>query len=72
MTEYISLIEAAKLTSDPLKKGVIETFARSSPVLERLPLMDIQGQALRYNVEQTMPGIGFRAINATYTADQGV
>jgi hypothetical protein len=72
MAEYLTLVEAAKLTQDPLKKGVIETFARSSAVLERLPLMDIAGQALVYNQEQTLPGIGFRAINSSYTPDVGV
>jgi hypothetical protein len=72
MPEYLTLVQAAALTSDPLKKGVIETFARSSPVLERLPLMDINGQALRYSVEDALPGIGFRAINSTYTPDTGL
>ena len=58
MAEYLTLVEAAKLTQDPLKKGVIEVFARTSPVLERLPLMDIAGQALVYNQEQTLPESG--------------
>jgi hypothetical protein len=32
----ITLLEAAKLVQDPLKRGVIEIFPRVSPVLERM------------------------------------
>jgi hypothetical protein len=72
MAEYLTTAQAAFLTQNELKRGVIETFARSSPVIERLPMMNIAGQALVYNQEQTMPGISFRAINATPTPDTGV
>jgi len=68
----ITLLEAAKLTQDPLKRGVIEIFPRTSPVLERLPFFDVAGLAYRYNVEQTLPGIGFRGINATYSESTGI
>ena len=46
--EYLTLIEAAKLTQNPLKKGVIETFARTSPVLERLPFFTVAGNSYSY------------------------
>jgi hypothetical protein len=72
MAEYLTLAEAAKLTQNELKRGVIEVFARTSPVLQVMPFMNIAGQALVYNQEQTLPGIGFRAINSTPTPDQGV
>jgi Major capsid protein GP7 len=72
MAEYLTLAEAAKLVTNPLQKGVIEIFARTSPVLERMPFQNIAGQALVYNQEQTLPGIGFRAINSTPTPDQGI
>jgi hypothetical protein len=72
MAEYLTLEEAAKLTQNELKRGVIEVFARTSPVLAIMPFMNIAGQALVYNQEQTLPGIGFRAINETPTPDQGV
>lgn len=68
----ITLLEAAKLTTDPLKKGVIEIFPRSSAVLERLPFFDIDGMAYKYNLEQTLPGIGFRGINESYTESTGI
>jgi hypothetical protein len=72
MAEYLTLAEAAKLTQNELKRGVIEVFARTSPVLQVMPFMNIAGQALVYNQEQTLPGIGFRAINANHTPDQGI
>lgn len=68
----LTLLEAAKLVQDPLKRGVIELFPRTSPVLLRLPFFNINGQAYRYNVEETMPGIAFRGINESYSADTGV
>lgn len=68
----LTLLEAAKLVTDPLKKGVISIFPRVSPVLERLPFFDVNGQAYKYNQEKTLPGIAFRGINESYTADTGV
>ena len=68
----LTLLEAAKLVQDPLKRGVIEIFPRVSPVLERLPFFNVNGQAYKYNIEETMPGIAFRGINESYTADTGV
>jgi len=68
----LTLLEAAKLVQDPLKRGVMELFPRTSPVLERLPFFSVNGQAYKYNVEETLPGIAFRGINESYTEDTGV
>ena len=68
----LTLTEASKLIQSPLQRGVVETFARTSPVLERLPFMDVNGNAYSYNVEQTLPGIAFRDYNASYTESTGV
>jgi hypothetical protein len=68
----LTLLEAAKLTQDPLKKGVIEIFPQTSPVLERLPFFDVNGLAYKYNMEETLPGIGFRGINESYDESTGV
>jgi len=67
----LTLLEAAKLVQDPLKRGVIEIFPRVSPVLERLPFFEVAGQAYKYNIEETLPGIAFRGINETYTSSTG-
>lgn len=68
----LTLVEAAKLTTDVLQRGVIEIFARNSAVLELLPFMEIAGNAYKYNQEGTLPGIAFRDINAGYTESAGV
>lgn len=68
----LTLLEAAKLVQDPLQRGVIEIFPRTSPVLERLPFFDVNGQAYKYNQEKTLPGIAFRGINESYTESTGV
>jgi len=68
----LTLLEAAKLTQDPLKRGVIEIFPETSPVLQYLPFYDVDGLAYKYNIEKTLPGIGFRGINESYTESTGV
>ena len=68
----ITLLEAAKLVQDPLARGVIEIFPNVSPVLERLPFFNVNGQAYKYNREETLPGIAFRGINESYTESTGV
>lgn len=68
----LTLIEASKLKQNPLQAGVIEVFARSSAVLERLPFMDVAGNAYSFNREQTLPGVAFRDYNEIYTESTGV
>ena len=67
----LTLVEAAKLSNDDLQRGVIETFVIESPVLDRLPLMEIQGNSYKYNEEATLPGVEFRAVNAAYSESTG-
>lgn len=69
----LTLIEAAKLhTGDVYKSGVIELYAGSSSILLNLPFQNIAGNALKYNREAAMPGVGFRGVNEGYTASTGV
>ena len=69
----LTLLEAAKLHSgDVYKQGVIEKFAESSEILRVLPFTGIQGNSLKYNIEETLPGIGFRGVNESYTASTGI
>lgn len=68
----LTMIEAAKLMKNPLQTGIIEIFAANNPVLERLPFVNIQGNAFKYNREGTLPGIAFRGINESYTESTGV
>lgn len=69
----LTLIEAAKLeTGDVIRSAVIELYAGSSDILRVLPFEDIQGNALKYNREGNLPGVGFRGVNESYTASTGV
>lgn len=67
----ITLAEAAKLSQDNLQRGVIETFVQASPLLDRIPLLEIEGNAYAYNSEGTLPGVEFRAVNGTYSESTG-
>lgn len=67
----MTLVEAAKYTQNDLQRGVLETFVIESPVLDRIPFMEISGNAFAYNQEATLPGVEFRAVNAAYTESTG-
>lgn len=68
----LTILEAAKTMEDPLQRAIVMTFAASSPILQVLPFENIQGSAIRYNVEHALPGVGFRGINEAWTSDVGV
>lgn len=69
----LTLVEAAKLHSgDVVKSAIIELYARSSSILQVLPFENIQGNALRYNREDKLPGVGFRGVNEAYSESTGV
>lgn len=69
----LTLIEAAKLeTGDVIRSAIIELYAGSSDILRILPFDDIAGNALKYNREGNLPGVGFRGVNEAYTASTGV
>ena len=66
------IIDQAKLyTNDVLQAGVIETIARESAVLEKLPFMEIAGNSYKYNLEDALPTVSFREVNTGYEANEG-
>jgi len=67
----VTLAQSALLSRDDLQRGVIETFVLESNILDRLPLIDITGNAYSYNEEAALPGVEFRAVNAGYTESTG-
>ncbi|AGK78630.1 Major structural phage protein [Streptomyces microflavus DSM 40593] len=67
----VTLVEAAKLSTTSLQRGVIETFVQESSILDRIPFMTIEGNAYGYNEEATLPGVAFRAVNEAYTESTG-
>ncbi len=67
----LTLAESAKLSQDSLQRGVLETFVQESSVLDRIPLLPINGNAYAYNEEATLPGVEFRAVNSAYAESTG-
>ncbi|MFF3210548.1 major capsid protein [Streptomyces sp. NPDC002886] len=67
----LTLPEAAKLSTTDLQRGVIETFVQESSILDRIPLLTIQGNAYAYNEEGTLPGVQFRTVNEAYAESTG-
>jgi hypothetical protein len=71
----LTLVEASKQAANngaQLRSAIIELYARSSDILMVLPFETIQGNALKYNREETLPGVGFRGVNEAYTESTGI
>jgi hypothetical protein len=66
-----TLAQSALLSQDELTKGVLETFVIESVLLDRIPLMPIEGNSYKYNEEATLPGVEFRAVNSSYSESTG-
>jgi hypothetical protein len=67
----ISLAEASKLSTDILLKGIIETVIKDSPILEKLPFIQIVGNSLKYNREKSLPTVGWYApVTGTWTQSE--
>ncbi len=62
----LTLAEASKLSNDLLMQGVVETIVKESPVLQKLPFIEIVGNGLTYNRENTLPSIDFYDVGDTW------
>ena len=65
----LTLVEASKLSNDQLVAGVIETIAQESPVLQRLPFIEITGNGLTYNRENVSPTATFYDVGDVWSED---
>jgi len=63
----LTLVQAAKLSNDVLLKGVIETIITESELLRYIPFIDIVGNGLTYNQENTLPTAGYYDVGDTWT-----
>jgi hypothetical protein len=70
----LTLVEVAKELppGEEFRAAHIIAYASSNMILEALPLENIKGGAVRYNVEQTLPGIAFRGVNESWTESTGI
>ena len=66
-----TLAEAQKMSNDVLIKGIIETIIKESPLLAKLPFLEVNGTGLTYNRETTQPTAGFYAVNDTWAESTG-
>jgi HK97 family phage major capsid protein len=62
----LTLVEASKLSNDTLIAGVIETIVQESPILQRLPFIEIVGNGLTYNRENAAPTAAFYDVGDTW------
>jgi len=58
----LTLAEGAKLSNDVLLEGVIETVINDSPILQRLPFVEIVGNGLTYNRENAAATAAFYGV----------
>ena len=63
----LTLAEAAKLSNDVLLAGVIETIINESPVLQAMSFIEIVGNSITYNRENTAPTVSFFDVGDTWT-----
>lgn len=69
----LTIVEAAKINpGDVTRQAIVEMYARNSDILRVLPFEGIAGNAMQYNREESLPGVGFRGVNEAYTASTGV
>jgi hypothetical protein len=63
----LTLTEASKLSNDVLLQGIIETIVKESPILKQMPFIEITGNGLTYNRENTLPSIDFYDVGDTWS-----
>jgi len=69
----LTIIEAAKLNpGEVIRNAIIELYAGPSSILKTLPFSNITGNAMKYNREGKLPGVGFRGVNESYTPSTGI
>ena len=67
----LTLAQAQLYTTNKVQAGVLEEFVRMSPVLQRLPFSDINGNALQYLRESTRSSSAFMDPLDTWTENTG-
>ncbi|NEA74787.1 major capsid protein [Streptomyces sp. SID13588] len=68
----LTLAESAKFSENQLQRGIVETFVQESNILDRLPLMKVEGNAFAYNQEDKLPGVSFRSVYEAYPESTGI
>lgn len=66
-----TLAQTAAISDSDLQGGIAERFVMESVILDRLPLIEVEGNAYSYPERATLPGVQFRAVNQPYTESTG-
>lgn len=67
----LTLTEAAKFSRNMLKRGVLEEIIKDSVVLQKLPFIDVVGNAYEYMVEEALAGASWFDPNEVWTESTG-
>ena len=67
-----TLTEMAKLSNDVLLQGIVETIIKDSPLLQKMPFIEIVGNALTYNRELTLPAAEWHAANDDWATSPAI
>src|SRR5829696_1086143 len=67
----LTLTEAARWTTNEVKRGIIEAIIKDSPVLGDMPFQEIVGNALQYQREATLPTAEFYDVNEIWSESTG-
>jgi hypothetical protein len=68
----LTSLEAGKLgREESLKAGIVEIF-REGKLFAAMPQLSVAGTGIHYNLEDTLPGIGFRGVNEAYAESTGI
>ena len=62
----LTLQDASRLSQDMLVRGVTETVIEESSALRYLPFVQIVGNSLRYNQEETLGDVDFYAVGSVW------
>ena len=65
----VTLVESAKLAQDQLVAGVIENIVTVNKMFDVLPFDGIDGNALQYNRENVLGGVGVAGVGDTIGTD---
>ena len=63
----LTLAESAKLSTDMVRAGVVETVIKEEHILDQLPFIDVLGNSFVYNRLNTEPSISFFAVGDSWT-----
>lgn len=58
-----TLTEYGYLSTDMILKGIVETIVKESPILQKMPFKEIQGNSLKYNLETVLAKAAWYNVN---------